>query len=90
MDETAERPKGEICHRCMQPVTPQARRCPHCGNPLQSMHRLPIYMGIGGLLVLVFVLWIMFKVVRNADIEASQPETEQSAPKQEKPPPLNR
>jgi ribosomal protein L40E len=89
MDEVAERPKGEICHRCMQPVPSGAQRCPHCGSPLQSLRRVSIYIGIGGMLALVFVIWVMITVVRNADIETSPPKTEQSAPQPEKPPPLN-
>ncbi|MGA2271760.1 MAG: hypothetical protein ABSH44_25135 [Bryobacteraceae bacterium] len=43
------------------------------------------------LLALIFVVYIMFTVIRNADIDSAPPDqTDQSAPQQpEKPPPLN-
>ena len=91
MEESAERPSGEVCHRCLQPIAPSARRCPQCGERHSPANRIPIFIGVLGLLALVFVAIIMFKVIRNSDIDsAPADQTEQSAPKQpEKPPPFN-
>jgi hypothetical protein len=91
MEESAERRSGEICHRCLQPIAPSAQRCPNCGERHTRTNRLPIFIGILGLLALVFVAIIMIQVVRNSDIDSAPPDqTEESAPQEpEKPPPFN-
>jgi len=59
-----------ICSRCGQLVVPEGNRCPRCGSPM-SVHnkRLPIIIGIAGVLALVFVIIMMLVVVQNSDIE---------------------
>jgi hypothetical protein len=91
MEKAAGQPSGETCHRCLQPIAPSARRCPNCGELHTRTHRVPIFIGILGLLALVFVAIIMVKVIRNSDIDSAPPDqTEESAPQQpEKLPPFN-
>ena len=91
MEKAAERPSGEICHRCLQPIAPSARRCPNCGERLSPANRVPIFLGILGLLALVFVAIVMITVSRNSDIGSATPnQTEQGAQRQpDSPPPLN-
>jgi uncharacterized paraquat-inducible protein A len=91
MEKAAARPSNEICHRCLQPIAPSARRCPNCGERLSSSNRVPIFLGILGLLALVFVAIVMVQVIQNSDIDsAPSGKTEQSAPQQpDRPPPLN-
>ena len=91
MEKAAVRPPGEVCHRCLQPIAPSARSCPNCGERLSSTNRVPIFLGILGLLALVFVAIVMVKVVRNSDIDSAPPDqTEQGALQQpDRPPPLN-
>jgi hypothetical protein len=83
---------GEVCHRCLQPIAPSAQRCTHCGERHSPRNRLPIFLGILGLLALVFVAFIMVQVIQNNDIDTAPPDQtdEQSAPQTpDRPPPLN-
>ena len=51
---------------------------------------MPFLLGIGGLLALVFVVFIMIKVIRDTDIENSpSPDQQHSTPRPDKKPPLN-
>jgi hypothetical protein len=67
----------EVCPRCLQPVPVKASRCANCGNKVNSFRGLPILVGIVGMAALVFVIVIMFQVVRNVDIESAPPEKQQ-------------
>ena len=88
MEKAAGRPSGEVCHRCLQPIAPSAKRCTNCGERHSPANRLPILMGILGLLALVFVGLVMLRVIQNSDADSAPPvQTEQSAP--DMPPPLN-
>jgi hypothetical protein len=91
MENAAERPAGEVCHRCLQPIAPSAQRCPNCGERHFPTNRLPIFLGVLGLLVLVLAAIAMFKLMRNSGVNpAPTDQTEQSAPQQpDKPPPFN-
>jgi ribosomal protein L32 len=91
MEKAVERRSGEICHRCLQPIAPSAQRCPNCGERHSPSHRLPILIGIAGLLALFFIAIVMIKVIQNNDADSALPDrTEQSAPQtSEKPAPLN-
>jgi hypothetical protein len=92
MEKAAERPSGEVCHRCLQPIAPSAQTCPNCGERHSPTRRFPIFVGILGLLALVFVAIIMIQVIQNNDIDTSAPDQtdEQSAPQTpDRPPPLN-
>ena len=93
-----------ICHRCFQPVPVKAASCANCGERVNSFRQLPILVGILGVVALVFVIVIMFQVVRNVDIESAPPEQQQDNPgpsqsksgsssepvNPDKPPPANR
>jgi hypothetical protein len=91
MEKAAARPSGDICHRCLQPIAPSAQRCPNCGERLSPANRVPIFLGILGLLALVFVVMVMVKVIRNSDIDSAPPtQTQEGAPQDpDRPPPLN-
>jgi hypothetical protein len=91
MEKTAQEQSGEICHRCLQPIAPSAQTCPNCGERHSPRNRVPILIGILGLLALVFVAIVMIKVIQNSDIDTAPPDdTEQSAPPSpDRPPPLN-
>jgi hypothetical protein len=81
MEKVAERQSGEICHRCLQPIAPNAQRCRNCGERHSPANRLPIILGVFGLLLLVFVAIVMLKVIRNSDIDSAPPaQTGESAP----------
>ena len=90
MEKVAGQPSGEICHRCLQPIAPRARVCRNCGER-HSPNSLPIFIGVLGLLALVFVAILMVKVIRNSDLDTAPADpTEESAPQTpDKPPPLN-
>jgi hypothetical protein len=67
--------------------------------PRTSTRRYTIWIGIGGVIALLFVVLLMVKVIRDADINAQPPEDPDatvstdappSPPSEpEKPPPLN-
>ena len=81
MENAAERPAGEVCHRCLQPIAPSAQRCPNCGERHTRPHYLPIFLGILGLLALVFIVIVMVKAVQESDTDSAPPDpTAQSAP----------
>ena len=71
MENAAERPPGEICHRCLQPIAPNAQRCRNCGERHSPANRLPIFLGVLGLLLLAFVAIVMLKVIRNSDTDSA-------------------
>jgi hypothetical protein len=92
MEKAAAQASGEVCHRCLQPIAPSAQRCPNCGERHSPRNRLPIFIGILGLLALVFVAIIMVQVIRNNDADSAPPDQpdEQSSPQTpDRPPPLN-
>ena len=91
MEQAVGQPSGEVCHRCLQPIAPHAQRCPNCGERHSPTNRLPILIGVLGLLALVFVGFVMAKVIQNSDADSAAPnQTEQSAPQTpDRPPPLN-
>lgn len=63
-------PEKGICSRCGQLVTPQHNRCPRCGSPMKiHAKRLPILIAIAGVLALLFVVFLMVKVIQNSEVE---------------------
>ena len=68
------RQSREVCHRCFQPVLVRAARCANCGERIHSSRQFPILVGILGMVTLVFVIIIMYQVVRKVDIESAPPE----------------
>ena len=54
------------CHRCLQPVLPNAKRCPHCGEPQPVGAYGKIALAALGATVLVAVLvFIVLRVVEQ-------------------------
>jgi hypothetical protein len=63
------KPSGELCHRCKQPISFQDSRCPNCGDRLNGMARnLTLWIGIGGVGAILFVVLLMWLVVYNEDV----------------------
>jgi hypothetical protein len=93
--ETPIRSRAEdVCPRCMLAIKVDARRCPHCAEHLSATSKFPLYVGIVGLLALIFVAFIMIKTIRQSDLNADTPPTDDqqnSQPAQpDKPLPLNK
>jgi hypothetical protein len=78
-----EDPKGERCPRCLQNVPFGASRCPSCGQPIHSIRSLLVAIGIAGLLVLVFVMLVMYKVMANEDAARAPVPVDEADQKQE-------
>jgi hypothetical protein len=91
MDEPIAERGPDICHRCLQPVPEKARRCPHCGDPLQKSPNMRLLLGLFGLMV--FVVVAFFAVVRlthsgdaGAPPDDAQQQQDGSAPRSPPPP----
>src|SRR4051794_38850605 len=71
----------EKCARCLQPIASDSVRCTHCGQPIHNPRRLIFLMvAAAGVLAVIFMLVIMYRVVYLADLEEAGPvESEQSA-----------
>jgi hypothetical protein len=68
--------RDDLCERCMQPVPRSHARCPHCGIPRLRARRYTIWLGIAGLVALVFVVLMMVKAIHDADIAAVLPQAQ--------------
>jgi predicted amidophosphoribosyltransferase len=75
MDRTpAQSRETDICSRCGQLVAPEGNRCPRCGSPMKvHTKRIPILIGLAGVLALLFVIFLMVVVIHNADVENAPP-----------------
>ena len=60
-------PKAERCPRCLQPVPPRVSRCPGCRQPVQSLRSFPLVIGAACLMALLFVVLLMYRMMRNED-----------------------
>ena len=82
-------PTGQ-CPRCLQPVPASLLRCPRCGNQVPTgLRKISLYIGVIGLLALVFVIGLMVVVIRdeefmNTPAESAEP-ADQSPPLPEAP-----
>jgi hypothetical protein len=61
--------KADHCLRCLDPLPPKVPRCPGCGHPVRTLRLLPFVIGTVGLLVLVFAVLVMYRLVKNEDVE---------------------
>lgn len=81
MEQVIEQKRAvERCIRCYEPVPVNAARCPHCRQPLSNAKRfVPMIVGAAGVLALLFLLVMMYRVVYLTDLEHAKPlEDEQS------------
>jgi hypothetical protein len=83
--------RSENCPRCLQPIPPQASRCPACRLPIHSQRYVPFAIGIAGLLALLFVAFVMYRMARNEDaanapVPIDEPQQQEILPD---PPPSN-
>ena len=74
--------KVDRCPRCLQPVPPRASRCPGCGQPIHSTRPLTIAIGIAGLLVMLFVMLVMYKLVTNEAARSAPVPADEDAARQ--------
>jgi hypothetical protein len=76
----------------MLAIKRDALRCPHCGERLSATSRFPLYAGIVGLLVLVFVAVVMFTTIHRSELNSDEPADTQTAQpvKPDRPPPFNK
>jgi hypothetical protein len=90
MEPTAPQASGNTCPRCLQPVSPGARKCPDCGVYIPRSRLKQILMGLAGMLTLVFIIVLIVTVIgKDEPANAPGDDSQQSAPKPYKPPPLN-
>ena len=86
-------PKAERCPRCLQPVPPRVSRCPGCRQPVHSLRSLPLVIGAACLLALLFVVLLMYRMMRNEDAANAPVPVDEVAAEQQKlfpdPPPAN-
>ena len=61
------------CSRRTRAVEPQAAHCPHCGEPIAGHRILVLWIGVGGVGVLIFVMGLMWLTVRNDDLMKAPP-----------------
>lgn len=90
MAEPVQSRGEEVCPRCRLAIKVDALRCPHCGERLSATSKFPLYVGIVGVLVLVFVAAIMLKTIRQADLNSADPAASQQSSQPDKIPPLNK
>ena len=85
--------KAERCPRCFQPVPPRVYRCPGCRQPVQSLRSWPLVIGAVGLMALLFVAILMYRMMSNEDgANAPAPADDVTAEQQKlfpDPPPAN-
>jgi hypothetical protein len=60
-------PNLDRCTRCLQLLPYKAQRCPDCGQPAKSRRALPLLIGVAGVLALLFVLGLMWRMVANEE-----------------------
>ena len=88
MPQSANSSAGPVCHRCMQPVSDRAVRCPHCGTPQGPRRRATtVLIGSAALLALLFAVCVMFAAFRNEEARNAAPENQTQS---EQPAPVNR
>jgi hypothetical protein len=93
--ETPVRSRAEdVWPRCELAIKVDALRCTHCGERLSATSKFPLYVGLVGLLALLFVAFMMVKTIRRSDLNADAPlpsDQQVSQPAQpDKPLPLNK
>jgi len=78
MSESVTEKRGEVCHRCLQPVPSKAARCPNCGDPLRKGANIRTVLGIFGLVIFLAVAFIGFRMMQNgsdnSSTQTAQPE----------------
>ena len=72
----------------MQPVSENAARCPHCGNPQVRSHRKQILLAVASAMFLALLATVFF-IVRHASNPQSADPDAPAAVTPEKTPPLN-
>jgi hypothetical protein len=91
MDKLAPPRAESVCPRCRVVIKRETRQCPHCGERI-STSKAPIYMGIVGLLALLFVGFLMLQTIKDSDLNTPNDDqtVEQQATPPDRTPPLNK
>ena len=78
-------PKADRCPRCVRVLPPRASRCPDCGQPIHfhSLRLLPFAVGIAGLLALVFVMLVLYRMAKNEEAARAPVPVDENAPQQQ-------
>ena len=76
-------PKADRCPRCVQILPPKASRCPDCGQPIHSTRWLPFAIGIAGLLALLFVMLVLYRMAKNEEAANAPVPVDENAPQQQ-------
>jgi hypothetical protein len=70
-----------LCSRCSRTIPAKAAKCPYCGLKQSQGRHFPLFLGVCGLMALVFVIGLMIYSIRQSDIQANpDPENLRSAP----------
>ena len=88
-------PRGatQRCHRCLQPVPVNARRCPHCGDVQKlDSRRLTLYLSVLGILAVLAIVGLglyLKPTIANTDNTPQSERRQSDPPKPVKKPPLD-
>jgi uncharacterized paraquat-inducible protein A len=81
------------CHRCLQPLAPNTRRCPNCREfvHVNTTRRLSLTLAVVGMIVVAALVAIGLSLSPSLVDPENTPEVEQKSPppKPAKKPPLN-
>jgi len=92
MVNSPQPPAEGFCPRCKVAVTKDVRRCPECGERISRNSNAPLYIGVVGLLALLFAGLLMVKTIKDSDrgADAGSQTVSRPAAHPDKVPPLNR
>ena len=66
MDEPETQNRGDICHRCLEPVPAKASRCPRCGERVHKPANLRKTLAFFGLLMFLAVAAVAFRMLQTS------------------------
>jgi hypothetical protein len=80
------------CHRCLQPVSVRARRCPHCGDiQLKNTRRITLVLAVLAMAAVLAIVALALYLSPPAVDTENDPDApaRKEAPKPARKPPLN-
>ena len=80
-EESGTSSKEKCCHRCLQPVPPEAARCPHCGDPLNpAMNVRTLLIAVVGIIIFLGAAFAAVRFFQTRDTPNQDAGSTQSAP----------